>query len=180
MLYIYVHILSLAFNANGSLWLINWMRRELEWPVTCEQRSWSDRGWMGKKACVMDRCSEEKEECSDGAGSGERCKYWACDVLPSLTGVITLPYSPSPPGEGLCFNLVARGCISSPLHRLCPYFHPSIHPDCTSNGSSSQQPPAVMELCLNEQLQCPSAAPLFFSVCLIFFPYLLVDAQRLL
>lgn len=71
MLYIYIHILSLAFNANGSLWLINWMRRELEWPVTCEQRSWSDRGWMGKKACVMDRCSEEKEECGDGAGAAK-------------------------------------------------------------------------------------------------------------
>lgn len=122
-----------------------------------------------KGVFVMDRCVEEKEECSDGAGSSERCKYWARDVLPSLTGVITLPYSPSPPGERLCFNLVASGCISSPLHRLCPYFHPSIHPDCTSNGSSSQQPPAVMELCLNEQLQCPSTAPLFFSVCLSLF-----------
>lgn len=55
--------------------------------------------------------------------------------------------------------------ISSLLHRLCPYFHPSIHPDCTSNGSSSQQPPTVMELCLSEQ-QCLSAAPLFVSVCL--------------
>lgn len=131
-----------------------------------------------KGAFVMDRCGEEKEEFGDGAGSSERCKYWARDVLPSLTGVITLPYSPSPPGERLCFNLVASGCISSPLHRLCPYFHPSIHPDCTSNGSSSQQLPAVMALCLNEQQQCPSTAPLF-SVSLIFL-YLLVDARGVL
>ena len=66
------------------------------------------------------------------------------------------------------------GCGSIPLHQL--YISPcssslsassSIHPDYTSNGSSSQQPPTVMELCLNEQ-QCLSTPP-FFSPSVFFF-----------
>ena len=39
------------------------------------------------------------------------------------------------------------------LHSL--FSSSSIHPDYTSNGSSSQQPPTVMELCLNEQPHLP-------------------------
>lgn len=113
---VYIHIRFLAFNANGSPWLINRMRREREWPVTCEQWSWSDRGWKGrkKKACVIDRCGEEEEEEEgkkriDGAGRGERCKYCARDVLPSLTGVITLPYSPVPAGWRAVFQSGGTG-----------------------------------------------------------------------
>ena len=41
-------------------------------------------------------------------------------------------------------------CIS-PFRSLSLSSSSSIHPDYTSNGSSSQQPPTVMELCLNEQ-----------------------------
>ena len=67
-----------------------------------------------------------------------------------------------------------RGCGSIPLHQLyispcssSPSASSSIHPDYTSNGSSSQQPPTVMELCLNEQ-QCLSTPP-FFSPSVFFF-----------
>lgn len=127
--------------------------------------------WQGtkKRACVMDKSGKKKTKCGDGAGSvkGVNSEPMTCCLHWQVS--LRSPDSPSPPGEGLCLNLVALGCISSPLHRLCPYFHPSIHPDCTSNGSSSQQPPVVMELCLNEQQQCPSTAPLFFSVSFSFF-----------
>lgn len=121
-----------------------------------------------KRACVMDKSGKKKKKCGDGAGSvkGVNSEPMTCCLHWQVS--LRSPYSPSPPGEGLCLNLVALGCISSPLHRLGPYFHPSIHPDCTSNGSSSQQPPVVMELCLNEQQQCPSTAPLFFSVSFAF------------
>lgn len=50
-------------------------------------------------------------------------------------------------------------CISPIVHHLFS----SIHPDYTSNGSSSQQPPTVMELCLNEQ-PCLCTSPLFSPV----------------
>lgn len=59
--------------------------------------------------------------------------------------------------------------ISPLAHSLLSLFS-SIHPDYTSNGFSSQQPPTVMELCLNEQL-CLSTSPLF-SLSLLFFVFL--------
>lgn len=90
-------------------------------------------------------------------------------LLPAVTGVISFPDSPFPYlGE---LWVIGYGSITQdPLaHSLLSLFS-SIHPDYTSNGFSSQQPPTVMELCLNEQL-CLSTSPLF-SLSLLFLSFL--------
>lgn len=91
-------------------------------------------------------------------------------LLPSLTGVITFAFSPSLLGERLCFNIIASA-VYIPLCSWSLSLFSSIHPDYTSNGSSSQQPPTVMELCLNEH-PCPSTPPLFSPSVFFVFPSL--------
>lgn len=94
-----------------------------------------------------------------------RCKKASVTLLlPSVTGVCSLSWSPS------CRMLWVIGDASITPHQLyisscsfCLYSSSSIHSDYTSNGSSSQQPPTVMELCLNEQPCLP------FSLLLSFF-----------
>lgn len=109
--------------------------------------------------------AEEREEKKAIARNTEP----VTSLLPSLTGVITFAFCPSLLGERLCFNLIASAVYTPPCSWSLSLFS-SIHPDYTSNGSSSQQPPTVMELCLNEH-PCPSTPPLF-SPSVFFVPSL--------
>lgn len=72
----------------------------------------------------------------------------------SLHSLIVHPHWVIGYGSITQHQLYISSC-SSPLSSFS-----SIHPDYTSNGSSSQQPPTVMELCLNEQ-PCLSTPPFF-------------------
>jgi len=85
-------------------------------------------------------------------------------LLPSLTGVISFSHCASPlQGQR------SRGYGSISKHQLHISSSPSIHPHYTSNSSSSQQPPTVMDSRFNER-PCLSPALSFWLV-VSFFLY---------
>lgn len=108
--------------------------------------------------------SFKRKRGGEGMKAGLRPRQWR-HYYPTATGVASLPrQSPSPSRRGGYGSRATAQSHSisctSPLAHSLPSSSTSIHPDYTSNGTSSQQPPTVMELCLNEQ-SCLSASPLF-------------------
>lgn len=149
--------------ANGFRQLTFWMRR-VQWPLECNEWSWSERTERKCIRNVMRKRSAVTEQWATNGVNTESvmcCLHWQV----SFRTLIARPHRV----KGYVSIWWHRALDLPYTYRLCRYFHPSIHRDCTSNGSSSQQPPAIMELCLNEQPRCPSTAPLLFSICLMFF-----------
>lgn len=110
----------------------------------------------------------EAKKSSEGQKAGARNTELVSSLLLSVKGVISFPIQSFPTG-GVMGHRPRLNHIASAVHLSlihCLSHHPHPQTLITPNGSSSQQTPAIMELCLNDQ-PCLST-----SLFLPFFPSL--------